>query len=192
MPYYLINKQPIFLSTTRYRELEKLVTKDKDIMWIGISCMAGSKETKEKSELMFNALNKIFLDNPDYFNSYWVDFDLKDKEASENTWDLIYDYCHFYGNASLSDDRDFSEKLKADYERESINYPMGRVFTLNLFLKSRNCWWTFSPKRRERIIQVIINTDKVNHLKGNLKEFIVYADDWNLICGENFQIDLNK
>jgi hypothetical protein len=140
MPYYLINKQPVFLSWSRYRELEELVSMGKDYLWVSSSKIAGHKESKEKSELMFGILNKKYLNNPDDFNSHWIEFDFKGQEASGNAWDLLYDYCHFYGYAFLSDLRDFSEKLIADYQGELYSYPMGRVFALNHFVKPTK-WW---------------------------------------------------
>lgn len=188
MSYYIVNKQPVFLSYARHKDLEHIISKDKNSLWEISSKITGHKENKEKQKLMFNTLNKKYLDNPDKFKSEWIEFDLKGKEASENVWDLLYNYCHFYGHAFLSDSRDFSEKLIADYEGELYSYPMGKVFAINHFIKFVKWWWKFTHKVNRKTTRVIIDSMKVNCLKGNLKEFEVYFDNYKLLCDKNRKI----
>jgi hypothetical protein len=159
MPYYIINREPVFLSWQRYKVLEQEATKGKDPTWIVSSTIAGHKESEEKSELMFNVLDQKFREDPQGFHSKWVAFDLTGEEASKNVWNLLYDYCHFYGYASLSDFRDFTEKLLADYEGEAYTYPMGRVFALTHFVRPAKWLWRFTHKRKGRTVQVIIYTN---------------------------------
>jgi len=190
MTYYIIDNKPVFLSWARNRELFSIVSKDKDPIWRIWSRIVGHKENEEKNELIFDELNKKYLDNPDDFNPNWVEFDLKDKEASENVWDLLYDYCTLYWYAFLSGsyELDLSEKLEADYNLELYRYPMGKVFNLNHFVKPKKWWWKYTYKMKWRVIQVTINTDTVTHIKWNLKEFTIYMWNFKIIFGEKLSI----
>lgn len=188
MPYYIINNQPVFLSWEHSRKLNEIVSNDKGSVWRIASQIHGHKESEEKSKLVYEELNKIYFRDPDNFKTEWIEFDLKGKKASENIWDLLYDYCHFFGFAFLTDLRDYPEKFTADYKGELYSYPMGRVFALNHFMKSAKMWWKFNNKNIGRTVRVIIDINKVNRLQGSLSEFIVTTNNYKLFCGINFEI----
>jgi hypothetical protein len=190
VPYFIINRQPVFLPSERYRELEGIISEDKGPEWRIASVMAGSEESEEKSELMYDTLSRVFSEDPQHFNSHWMEFDLLGNEAAANTWDLLYDYCHYYGHAFLSDLRDIPEKLTADFLGDSYSYPMGKVFALNHVVKPNRWWWRISRGMKGRVIRAIVDVDKVARLKGNLRRFVLYSDNYKMICGKNLDIYL--
>src|SRR5713226_9596936 len=159
MPYFIIEKMPVFLSWARYRILEEEAVEDKEAVWRISSKIAGSKATEEKSALMYDILQRKFTKHPNTFRSEWVHFDLSGGEASANVWDLLYDYCHFRGYAFLSDIRDPLEEVVADYKGENYHHPMGRVFSKNHFVRPAKWWWRFTRGMRGRTIGVLINSD---------------------------------
>lgn len=185
MPYYIINKQAVFLSWARSKELNELVSKDKDSSWRISSVIHGHQASEEKSKLVYEVLNKKYIDDPDDFKSAWVEFDLKGKEASKNTWDLLYDYCHYFGYAFLSDLRDYSEKMSADFKGELFSEPMGKVFALNHLMKPTKWWWKYIHKMKGRNVRVVINTEKVKRIQGNLEKFIIYTDNCEITCSQS-------
>jgi len=150
MPYFIIEKMPVFLSWAQHRILEEEAAKDKSATWRVSSTIAGNKASEEKSGMMYQALLQKFRQDPDRFRSEWVRFDLSGEEAAANIWDVLYDYCHFRGYGFLSDTRDSVEKIVASYEGESYAYPMGRIFSLNHFVKPAKWWWRFTHRMRGR------------------------------------------
>lgn len=188
MAYIYVNQNPVFLTRARHHELEGIVSKGKSDHWIISSKVSGTKEVSEKIGLMYGVLNEKFRNSPETFNTEWGSFTLKDKEAFENVWELLYDYCNIYGYSFLSDSREFSEILEADYKGESGTYPMGRCFTLNHLVKPNRWWWRFLHNMTGRIIQVQINTSKVRRIMGNLQEFEIHFAGHKLVCGKKMEV----
>lgn len=190
MPYFIIEKTPVFLSSARHRALEEEVGKDKSATWRVGSHIAGNKAAEEKSALMYQALLQKSGHDPDRFRAEWVHFDLRGEEAVANVWRVLYDYCHFRGYAFLSDLRDSVEKIVASYEGESFAYPMGRIFTLNHFVKPAKWWWKFTHRMAGRKVSVHINSHKVVHIVGDLAQFEIYGEGFVLLCGEHLDVRL--
>lgn len=75
----------------------------------------------------------------------WVNFEIIEKEAQENLWELLYDYCLYYGHSYLSNTRDESSKITDDMIGiSSFSYPMGKVFSLNHLMKPRKWYWKYT------------------------------------------------
>lgn len=177
MSYYIIDSYPVFLTHKKYSELRKEVSKDKSRMWRISSRMQGTKETEEKDNLMYDLLFKKYNEDKDKFLENWYSFDLLGEEASLNVWDLLYDFSSYYGYSYLKDFRDFLEKMEADHSGELYLYPMGKVFSFNHFVRPSKWWWKYKYKMKGRIIELIIDTNKVSRINGNLKDFYVQFND---------------
>lgn len=188
MPYFLIKKEPVFLSSDRYSQLENYVYGDQAAMHSALRTMGGMKESKVKDKLMFKALTEFYITDPENFPADWVEFDLMGLEASENIWDLLYDYSCIYGYTSVVDLRDTSDPLSIYLADDDYQYPMGKVFGFNHFGKSQKWWRNYSNKMDGRTLQVIINTQKINRIKGTLKAFIVEFDHYMMFCGKYIAI----
>lgn len=106
---------------------------------------------------------------------------MQNDEATENVWDLLYDYCNFHEIGYLSEIRDIDHKTFDDFMGYTVKFPMGESFLLNIYSKKR-----FMVKSNEVNIQ--INAKDVLRLIGCLKKFIVVGRNLNLYCGENLQI----
>lgn len=206
MPYFIIDKKPIFMSWKRNgmfrEEFFKANPKlDDNLNHIAIG-MKGETNNMFQ-EFQYNMIEKEYLDNPAKFESDWFEFDLRDEEASNDVWHLLYDYCCYYGHADLSNVGGCVAEIN-DYCRGVLNlrdrakktteyyrqypYPTGKVFTLSHVVKPEYWWWRFTCKMKERVVRVIVDVEKVKRLKGNLQHFVVEMDNCKLICCENFEI----
>lgn len=188
MSYYLINKQPIFLSLSRDKQIRKEALKDKDAEYRVASMIAGTEESIEAQRLMFNVLKAKYDKDPERFYSEWVKFDIVGDEASQNVWDLLYDYCDYHRYAYLSDLRDPVKKIVDDYEGNSYTFPMGRVFVLEHFVKPARWWWKYTHKMSSRTIRLIIPSENVCRLVGDLINFVIFTKGSMMRCGHDFDI----
>ncbi len=192
MPYYLINKHPVFLSWARHKKITEEALKSKDSDYKISSVIAGRKETKEAEKIIYQTLKSKCDKDPLRFYSDWVKFDLIGGEACQNVWDLLYDYCSYYGYAYLSDLRDFSKKLIDDYMGDSYTYPMGQVFAFNHYVKPARWWWRYTHRMNGRTLTVIIVSKNVTRLVGDLRNFKIYMDNLEIICGHNLEIHTSQ
>jgi hypothetical protein len=130
MPYCEINKQPVFLS--HQREVNRLALANKDATFRVSSKIAGRPAACEADQLRFQYLSELFKRDPEAFYREWVEFDLRDQEARDNAWDLLYDYCALCGIGYLVDLRSEVGTIFADLAGDSYTYPMGRIFGLRV------------------------------------------------------------
>lgn len=188
MSYYLINKNPIFITAKKHKLLFDIVTKDLTGLYKIGAAMAGTKESIEADNLMFKLVKNKFADDQSKFATDWYYFELHGKDAQEEAWDLLYDFCHYHGYSYLSDIRDISTKVIADYNGELYSYPMGSIFSLNHFVKPYKWWWYFTRHMKGRNIRVTIDTSKIKRISGSLTEFIIIFDNYRITCGHNLEI----
>jgi len=188
MGYYVINKHPVFLFGPRLHQISEEALKDKSSLWEMGALTTGRKEAKEAEELIYKTLKAKHDKDPELFYSEWVRFDISGKEASQSAWTLLYDYCCYYGYAYLSDLRDFVDKLIDEYEGDSYSYPRGYVFTLNHFVKPARWWWKYIYKMTGRTIRLIIVTENIYRLVGNMADFTIFSKDFRLKCSQNLEI----
>jgi len=190
MPYYIINKQPVFLTTRNYKILENIVSKDKDIRWQGPS-IQGTQICKEKSRLMFKELSQQYKLNPYKFQKQWIEFDLEMEEAEGNIWDLLYDYGCYYRNSFLTDKRDFTERLISDYEHESLLFPMGKNFYFCILMSTKSNFLNYLLSKKS-FFQLEINVESIKKISGTLNNFTVISDLFQLTCSENITLDFDQ
>jgi hypothetical protein len=120
MSYFIIDGTPVFVSSIRYRSL---------LQDLGLS--GGLASTAERrAEMVTETLSRKATESRDRFQAEWVEFDMRDSEAQENIWDLLYDYCHLRRSAHLVDPRDYVERLEHSLSGDSLRYPMGLTFDL--------------------------------------------------------------
>ena len=116
------------------------------------------------------------------FAKEWVWFDLEGKNAFENTWDLLYDYCDYYGIGSLIEiERSFAQQLLDEVEYSAYSFPMGPKFYLD---------FGATPKalrgKPEGILhndRILIDTTTIQQIRGTLDHFVVIMQEAVLDCG---------
>lgn len=193
MPYFVIEKQPVFMTVKKHEKVRKEALKDKDAGFrIGSMIVSSYSKNKQKEEaegLMYNVLKSKYDENEESFFSEWVNFELFDKEAQENIWDLLYDYSNYYGHSYLSDTRNGIDKILDDIIENSYSYPMGQVFLLNHLVQPRKWYWKYTSKIRDRNIKILINSGKVVKIIGKLTQFKIIFDSGTILsCGADIFI----
>ena len=186
MSYFLVKKQPIFLSNKRYRDLVDEVSKGKDPRWITSSTIIGHLECREKLELMNQALLRKYEEDPKKFEANWLRFDMVGDDATQEVWDVLYSYCHLYGFTKLVDLRDSSSKIYEDFMGYSSIKPMGDMFALTHIISPVKWFWPI--KRNTNGICVIIKTAEVLRIEGELSSFKLHTKSYTLLCGKILEV----
>ncbi|WP_422487321.1 hypothetical protein [Gudongella sp. DL1XJH-153] len=193
MPYYVIDKYPVFLTRKKYGILREEALKDKDLMFKMKSTMKSNyhkvKENEEAKSLMYDMLKSEYDNNEENFMFKWVYFDMNGEEGKENIWNLLSDYCTYYGHSYLEEIRDLSSSMIRDILGESYKYPMGELFLLVHEVKPVQWYWKYTAKMKNRYIRAIIDTKRVTSISGVLKEFKIEFDNGGyIIFSENIVI----
>lgn len=190
MSFFTINQEPVFIPWNKYKKLTNEFTKGKDPLDKIAAYMEGDT-SKELSKMFVDYLSKEYDNNPKKFDEQYVNFNLKNEEAKENTWNLIYDYSMLYNYPLLYDARDFSEILSNDYQRKfnEFTYPMGDVFYLKFKIPTvpkRSIFWGHKQDYNETMIKIDCNS--VNSIVGSLKGFSITTDKYKLTFYPNLLI----
>lgn len=188
LAYVVIDKKPVYISQKIDAEIRKKFSDTHGAKASVMSIIANTKENKELKKETYKILERQYKDDPQSFVSDYVHFELLDKDAINNVWDLLYDYCHYLGYAFLTDIRSFTSKLKNDYEGDSYTFPMGKIFALDHFVKSYCWWWRFMSKKKGRTVRLIISADYVTRIVGTLDNFLLYTNNFVVRCNHEFQI----
>lgn len=188
MSYYVINDQPVFLTWEREKALKGKALAEKSAQFRIGAIIAKTAENKEAKKLMRSYLEELYIKNPKDFYSVWAYFSMCEKDARENVWELLNDYCLYYGNAYLSDIRTVPEKLMYEHEGDPYLYPMGEAFILNHIVPTHKWWLRYINKMADRIIKIKIEIDNISHIEGDLSNFIIYTKHINLKCGSDIEI----
>lgn len=192
MPFCIVGSYPVFLSIERLQRLNTLALADETAHWRVRSTIANTSENKAADELRYQALRNELKSNPKNFVSEWVEFDIQGSSALENVSDLIFDYCCFRGNAFVRriDLRSPEEQLSSllGYDMEDFNFPMGKVFSLNVVAVSPRWSWQRLLTRKNKFVRIIVNVDNVARLVGRLDDFMVVGKDYSLICRKDILV----
>ncbi len=131
---------------------------------------------------MYDYLAQRAQTDPASFLVNWVQFDLAGKEASENVWDLLYDYCDCYKKGRLSKiQNDPVTDLLAEVAFGSYAYPMGPRFLLEIASHGGSfLGWVL---RKRRYTQVLIDAPAVSRITGTLEHFRVMMGGMVIDCG---------
>lgn len=176
-----VSNLDFFLTWENYKKLHKkaLFEKDDDsenyAFWLFNSMQQNSEEHKEKIELYIKTLKQISKESKKEFQKKWLNFELSEKEARDNCWNIINDFCYQKNDYYLRDNRTFEESLKSDYLGESYTeYPIGKTFSIILNSEKRTNWW--STPNIHRDMEIVINTDKVLGINGCFENFRILFD----------------
>lgn len=185
VPFHVINKIPVFLTWEKDKELRAEV--------YGVENVFGSyikrSGVKDKHYKLFEkALNNKYRLDPSVFIKEWSEFDLKGEDAMSNVWDLIYDYCAFYGCGYTSVIRNDVESLTDDYMGESFTFPQGKVFALNHYVAPSRWYWKYTRNKKGKVIRTIIDSTRIRRIVGDLSDFRIIFDDRILRCGSIFEV----
>ena len=184
MPYYIINKKPVFLSNNRYTSLKESLLKGKTATQKVASFIRNMPEATALDKSMYHFLETEYSKNPEVFHKEWVCFDLFGNDASENVWDLLYDYCYYYGITIVRDLRDFTTKLEESYEGLDYNYPMGKIFVLDCYIKPLNRSRKSIFNKIRPNVSILVNCNNTERLTGELRDFIIFSRDFIVRCND--------
>jgi hypothetical protein len=189
MPYYEINGKPVFLSHQREAALNGLALAHKDTSFRVSSKIAGQPAAREADELRFQYLSELFKRDPEAFYREWVEFDIRDQEARDNAWDLLYDYCALYKIGELVDLRSEMGAVIADLAGDSHTYPMGRIFGLRVL--GGHTVASFFRLRPRSVITLVIDTSQLVRACGILTTFRLEFRHCTFHCGKDFRVVLS-
>lgn len=189
MPYYEINSKPVFLSHKREAALNGLALAQKDAKFRVSSKFAGRPAAREADGLRFQYLTELFKRDPAAFQREWVEFDLRDQEARENAWDLLYDYCAVYNIGELVDLRSENGAIIADLVGDSYTHPMGRIFGVRVL--GAYTLASFFHLRPRSGVTLVIDTSQVISACGVLTNFRLECRHCAFHCGQDFNVVLS-
>jgi len=186
MPYYSIKGYKVFLSHSRWLEINRFAMAHKDPQFRVSAAIAGRPEAREAEELRVQYLNKLCQEDPTTFFQEWVEFDLRGREAQENAWDLLHDYCSFSRVGCLVDIRSEVCGIFSDYVGDSYAYPMGRVFALRVQAShSVTSMLRFNPRPS---VTLEIDTSQIVSASGMLEEFRLEFRHCYFQCGPRLAV----
>ncbi|HWP96470.1 MAG TPA: hypothetical protein VN426_06440 [Syntrophomonadaceae bacterium] len=176
MSYYVIDGTPVFLTWAKYYQLREEIMSRFEIP---DDCFYGIHgRNSEEANLVTSAIKDLLANkkrsNEERFYIDWVSFDMDKAEASDNVWELLYDYSVLTRNSavrSIRDDQTFAHGVDPD----TYGYSMGRLIALDFMAqKSRIARWLLGQKRMGTLM---IDSDKVTKIQGTLDDFIMIYND---------------
>ena len=188
MSYCIINNHPVFLYSSRQKEIQERALKGKSAVQKIDSIIAGVKKGEEVGDFVADFLKGQFEEDPVNFHTNWAVFDISGDEAAQEGWELLCDYCDYHRYGYLSDLGDYAPQLTDDSTEESPRIPVGQIFVLNHLVKPSRWWWRYTRKMSGRTVSLVIVAKNVNRLVGDLTNFTIYAKDLRISCGPNFSI----
>lgn len=185
MPFYIINKEPVFLTWERDNNLREEVYGLENVF---SSRIKHSGEKNRDHKLFRKALKKKYKESQSRFIEDWVRFDLTGDDAIYNVWDLVFDYTCYYGCGFTTNGGDEERDTDYDYSGENYYFPQGKIFVLNHYVDVERWYWKYTRKTRGKIIKTVIDCMKVKRIVGDLSDFYIYFDNCIIKCGETFEI----
>jgi hypothetical protein len=187
MPFYIINKKPVFLTWERDNKLREQV--------YGLDNVISSRivQTGEKNKdhkIFREELNRKYKESPSNFVTEWVKFDLIGEDAKYNVWDLVYDYTCYYRCGYTLDGRDEKRDANIDYSGDNYYFPQGKIFILNHYVEAGKWYWKYTGKFKGRTVKTVIDCMKVERIIGDLSRFLIVFDNYSIECGETFEVSI--
>jgi len=186
MPYYAIDRYKVFLSHDRWLALNSAAMAHKDPEFRVSSMIAGQPAAREADGLRFHYLTQACKRDAQAFCREWVEFDLRDREAQDNAWDILYDYCALYGIGFLVDMRSEIQAIVSDYAGDSYTYPMGRFFGLRVL--GAHTLASLLHLRPRPMLTLTIDTSQIVSASGTLEEFQLRFRHCTFHCSRHFSI----
>ncbi len=192
MPYINISGHNVFLYSEIYSKIKNDVLRDKSASYRTSSIIAGTKECLETEKLMIDWLKMKNRENSETFYKEYVNFSIGDEYAKIDIFDLLFDWCDLSRLGYIVDNRDSIQKILSDYEGDSIGYPAGKIFGLEIKVCSTSnvLRRIFSAKKS---VYLQIDTAKVTKLEGHLEDFQIYMGQLILsFSKEGIQIEFRS
>ena len=170
---YFVDSEPIFLTFKNYnlvlRTMENMGIKSTDIDY-----SAEFDEESNERIISFLSNNKELIDNGK--------FEIEGEEAKEEISTLLDAYRWAYGGFDFYRlSNPFGKFVPFAYAGIDVRYPYGKQFYISKVNKKR----LFS-KRLEPQIHILIDIEKVTHIKGDLSSFeITFSENRRMIFFEN-------
>lgn len=177
---YIVNNQPVFLTFEKYNFLLNLMNEngifseeERNFVPIAVNRICKKQENIDKKIIDFLSSN---------ISNYYSEFDLEGKEAQEEILTLLYAYRWAYGGFDFYRFATIlGDFVPYEYALADLNYPYGKMFYI-----TRVCEKRFFKKKKVPLIHILIDTNKVIHIKGNLLTFVVeLLNDSKLLFFQN-------
>ncbi|WP_339249086.1 hypothetical protein [Paenibacillus sp. FSL P2-0136] len=189
MPLFVVNKIPLTLTWETDRILREEIYGVGNVMK---SYIVRSNEKNNTHRLQKKLLHKKYREDPETFIERFVKFDLRGEEACENLWDILYDYCAYYGSGYPSDKRDIEEQIFDEYNESQFIYPQGKVFYLDHYAPSLSLKGRLLRRKKGMIIRTLIDTRNVVRVIGTVDKFLIIFNDKMIRCSDEFEVFLIK
>ncbi|MFC6650290.1 hypothetical protein [Paenibacillus rhizoplanae] len=189
MPLFVVNKIPLTLTWETDRILREEIYGVGNVMK---SYIVRSNEKNNTHRLQKKLLHKKYREDPETFIERFVKFDLRGEEACENLWDILYDYCAYYGSGYPSDKRDIEERIFDEYNESQFIYPQGKVFYLYHYAPSLSLKEKLLKQKKGIIVRNLIDTRNVMRVVGTLDKFLIMFNDRVIRCSDVFEVLLIK
>lgn len=178
--YYIVNNSPVFLTFKNYSfvisecEANGILDPHRSMIF------ADDKEgQKEEYKGICSYLLKIQQDRPDVYDRI-KNFSCYEKEARENLYRLLDSFGHYYANRKFAIfptpvfgfECTSSERYLRCLIENDLCFPMGKRY-----------YFCYSAKDEASGIKVLIDTDKVESLHGNMESFIVFFETGMILKG---------
>lgn len=188
MSYYVIDGIPVFLTWARYYQLRGEIIGRFEI---ADDCFFGVQgRNAEESTVLTSAIKELLTNkkniNEKHFYLDWVSFHLEDMEASDNIWELLYDYSVFTRNCGIRSIRDAQTFVRGK-DPNTYGYSMGRLIAVDIYAqKSKLARKLFGQKR---LGTLMIDSDKVTKIQGTLDDFIMVYDGKDMRFADVIELD---
>lgn len=184
MPYIEIENYPIVLTTDREKFLvHKLFD---DPLKRAATKLADTPEREEYIEKIKEYLEEEFKKNKKKFLKEWFNFNLTEREARVNLYDILVDYSYYYNHSYLEDFRSEQQKILQHRLGDSLNFPLGNYFYF--CIKEKRNFFDKLFKTNSVESRILLNSSNVFKIKGNLKSFSLYMDGMVLLLADKISI----
>ena len=191
MSFYEIDKNMVYITDSKYRKIlvDELKVTDYKGYYIGTSSKKKPDDQARHEAMVYDFLKSKYDLDHEYFINEWVNFELTNEEAVNNVWDLLSDYCFYYGHALLTDTRGGQQQMIDELNGDTSYYlPMGNIFALTVKAKHNNFSLRTAFKNTPQT-DILINANKITRIAGRLVWFDIYFDNSSVIhCHNNISV----
>lgn len=189
MSYYTINNIPIYISNKTDKIFSDIWGREKSAMQLIARHLKG-EENNEYEIFCYDFLLDVFNSNKEIFKMDFEEFEFVGNDCKFEIFDLIYDYCNYYGHARIVDERNFEQRIIADYSGLDLSFPSGKIYILQHVVRPYRWWWRYTNNIMNRKINILLDTSKIHKIRGTLEEFTIYFENYYIICGKDIEIKL--
>ena len=164
---YKINGHYIYLTDSQYNDIVDKVSKNETAMWRIQSRVIGWPENIE----LHNRIQQYIKNN---FKQEYYKFDFYDEDAKNNIIGILSDYDKLSDIIEIvrADNIDFSDMLEETITGYNIKIIKIKIYEKTFFS------WLFGKK--DTGSSITINTKNIDHVYGELTNFIVESKAFNI------------